>query len=62
MADFEIEVSSSTLLVAGLCLSVLQLCWILSVVVRNQRQRGGQPLSRQAFQKELNRILQTIDS
>ena len=56
------DVSSSTLLVAGLCLSVLQLCWMLSVVVRNQSQRGGQPLSSQAFQKELNCILWGIDS
>ena len=62
MADFEIDFSSSTLLVAGLCLALLQLCWMLSVVVRNQRQRGGQPLSSQVFQKELNRILWTINS
>ena len=57
----EFTFSSNAFVVVGLCLAMFQTLWIMSVLAKNRRQRGAQPLSSRDFQKELDRILPTID-
>lgn len=44
------------LLLTGGLFAALQLWWIGSLLQRNKRRRGGEPLSSQAFRRELERI------
>ncbi|QNI99915.1 putative conserved membrane protein [Synechococcus sp. A15-62] len=46
---------SPVLIIASLLIA-LQVCWIESVLRRNQRRLLGEPLSAAAFQRELQRI------
>ena len=48
--------ATASLLVTGTLLSALQLWWIRSLVRRNRRRRGAEPLSQQDFRRELERI------
>ena len=57
----EFTFSSNAFIVVGLCLAVIQALWVMSVLASNRRQRDAQPLSSRDFQKELDRILPTID-
>lgn len=52
----ELPGSTVAFLVVGSLCSVLQLCWIASLLKRNKRFRGSQPLSARAFRQELERI------
>ena len=44
------------LVVTGSLFAVLQLWWIVSLVRRNRRRRGDEPLSQKDFRLELERI------
>ena len=46
----------ASLLVTGMLFAGLQLWWISSLVRRNRRRRGAEPLSQQDFRQELERI------
>jgi hypothetical protein len=48
--------ATASLLVTGTMFAALQLWWIRSLVRRNRRRRGAEPLSRQDFRQELERI------
>ena len=45
-----------SLVVTGTLFAGLQFWWIGSLVRRNRRRRGGEPLSQQDFLRELERI------
>ena len=47
---------TASLLVTGTLFAALQLWWIRSLVRRNRRRRGAEPLSQQDFRQELERI------
>ena len=49
------EVEISLLVTAGLC-GALQIWWIGSLLRRNHRRRGAEPLSASDFRRELERI------
>ena len=49
--------ATASLLVTGTLFAALQLWWIRSLVRRNRRRRGAEPLSQQDFRQELERIL-----
>ena len=57
----EFKFPSNAFVVVGFCLAVIQTFWVMSVLAKNRRQRGAQPLSSRDFQKELDRILPTTD-
>ena len=57
----EFTFPSNAFVVVSLFLAVIQAFWVMSVLAKNRRQRGAQPLSSRDFQKELDRILATID-
>ena len=48
--------ATASLLVTGTLIAALQLWWIRSLVRRNRRRRGAEPLSQQDFRQELERI------
>ena len=48
--------ATASLLVTGTLFAALQLWWIRSLVRRNRRRRGAEPLSQQDFRQELERI------
>jgi hypothetical protein len=48
--------ATACLLVTGTLFAALQLWWIRSLVRRNRRRRGAEPLSQQDFRQELERI------
>ena len=48
--------ATASLLVTGMVFAALQLWWIRSLVRRNRRRRGAEPLSQQDFRQELERI------
>ena len=48
--------ATASLLVTGMLFAALQLWWIRSLVRRNRRRRGAEPLSQQDFRQELERI------
>ena len=48
--------ATASLLVTGTLFAALQLWWIRSLVRRNRRRRGAEPLSQQDFLQELERI------
>ena len=48
--------ATASLLVTGTLFAALQLWWIRSLVRRNRRRRGAEPLSQQDFRQELKRI------
>ena len=48
--------ATASLLVTGTLFAALQLWWIRSLVCRNWRRRGAEPLSQQDFRRELERI------
>ena len=48
--------ATASILVTGTLFAALQLWWILSLVRRNGRRRGAQPLSQQDFRQQLERI------
>ena len=48
--------ATASLLVTGTLFAALQLWWIRSLVRRNWRRRGAEPLSQQDFRQELERI------
>ena len=48
--------ATASLLVTGTLFAALQLWWIRSLVRRNRRRRGAEPLSHQDFRQELERI------
>ncbi|QNJ14311.1 putative conserved membrane protein [Synechococcus sp. A18-46.1] len=48
--------ATASLLVTGTVFAALQLWWIRSLVRRNRRRRGAEPLSQQDFRQELERI------
>ena len=48
--------ATPSLLVTGTLFAALQLWWIRSLVRRNRRRRGAEPLSQQDFRQELERI------
>ena len=56
MRFMELNQPTVTLLSIGLVLAGFQLWWISSLVARNRRIRGGEPLSSKEFKKELDRI------
>ena len=47
--------ATASLLVTGTLFAALQLWWIRSLVRRNRRRRGAEPLSQQDFRQELER-------
>ena len=48
--------ATASLLVTGTLFAALQLWWIRSLVRRNRRRRGAEPLSQQDFRQQLERI------
>ena len=48
--------ATASQLVTGTLFAALQLWWIRSLVRRNRRRRGAEPLSQQDFRQELERI------
>ena len=48
--------ATASLLVTGTLFAALQLWWIRSLLRRNRRRRGAEPLSQQDFRQELERI------
>jgi hypothetical protein len=48
--------ATASLLVTGTLFAALQLWWIRTLVRRNRRRRGAEPLSQQDFRQELERI------
>ena len=48
--------ATASLLVTGTLFAALQLWWIRSLVRRNRRRRGAEPLNQQDFRQELERI------
>ena len=48
--------ATASMLVTGTLFAALQLWWIRSLVRRNRRRRGAEPLSQQDFRQELERI------
>ena len=48
--------ATASLLVTGTLFAALQLWWIRSLVRRNRRRRGAEPLSQQGFRQALERI------
>ena len=48
--------ATASLLVTGTLFVALQLWWIRSLVRRNRRRRGAEPLSQQDFRQQLERI------
>ena len=48
--------ATASLLVTGTLFAALQRWWIRSLVRRNRRRRGAEPLSQQDFRQELERI------
>ena len=48
--------ATAGLVVTGTLFAGLQLWWIGSLVRRNRRRRGAEPLSQQDFRQELERI------
>lgn len=48
--------ATASLLVTGTLFAALQLWFIRSLVRRNRRRRGAEPLSQQDFRQELERI------
>ena len=52
--------ATASLLVTGTLFAALQLWWIRSLVRRNRRRRGAEPLSQQDFRQELERIFRKI--
>jgi hypothetical protein len=48
--------ATASLLVTGTLFAALKLWWIRSLVRRNRRRRGAEPLSQQDFRQELERI------
>ena len=52
----EWDSATASLLVTGTLFAALQLWWIRSLVRRNRRRRGAEPLSQQDFRQELERI------
>ena len=54
------DLESPVLIIASLLIA-LQVCWIGSVLRRNQRRRLGEPLSATAFKRELQRIFLRAD-
>ncbi len=48
--------ATASLLVTGTLFAALQLWWIRSLVRRNRRRRGAEPLSQQDFRQELEHI------
>ena len=48
--------ATASLLVTGTLFAALQLWWIRSLVRRNRRRNGAEPLSQQDFRQELERI------
>lgn len=51
---------TSSIFSAGVLIALVQLWWIRTLVLRNRRRLGAEPLSATAFQKELDRILASI--
>ena len=52
----ELNSATLSLLVTGTLFAGLQLLWIRSLVRRNRRRRGAEPLNQQDFLQELERI------
>ena len=52
----EWKTATASVLVTGTLFAALQLWWIRSLVRRNRRRRGAEPLSQQDFRQELERI------
>lgn len=51
---------NSSIVSVGVLIAFVQVWWIRTLVVRNRRRLGAEPLSATAFQKELDRILASI--
>ena len=48
--------ATAGLVVTGTLFAGLQLWWIGSLILRNRRRRGAEPLTQQDFRQELERI------
>ncbi len=53
---FQLDAASFSLLVVGSLFAGMQVWWIGSLVIRNNRRRGERPLSTQQFRRDLERI------
>lgn len=53
---------TTSLLTVGLLIGMLQAWRIGTVVVRNRRRLGAQPMTAKAFQKDIDRILRSLES
>ena len=53
---FQLDTPTLSLLLFGLVFAGLQVWWIGSLVIRNNRRRGERPLSTQQFRRDLERI------
>ncbi len=53
---------TTSLLTVGLLIAMLQAWWIGTVVVRNQRRLGAQPMTAKAFQRDIDRIFRSLES
>ena len=53
---FHLDPPTFSLLVVGSLFAGLQVWWIGSLVIRNNRRRGERPLSTQQFRRDLERI------
>ena len=53
---FEFDSSTLSLLAFGSVFAGLQVWWIGSLVIRNNRRQGERPLSTQQFRRDLERI------